>query len=158
VRVPSTAKKATRIPFFAASSMAPTARALAGRDLDDGSAQPELDQRLHVRPCRARETPDLRLQAGAQDEPDCFGVVFADAREARLDARDPRFIEFMRDLQLLLRAEHYADGLLAVAQGGVIERHHALRPKAAVRVQLAHPDFVAHVLAEAGQALTAFFP
>ena len=91
------------------------------RRLDHGRGHAELDERLEVGRHGAREAPHLGAQPGAGDELDRVPVVLRDAREARLDPLDPELVEQPRDLELLLRVEHDADGLLAVAQRRVVE-------------------------------------
>ena len=101
------------------------------RRLDHGRRHAELDERLEVGGDRAREAPHLRLQPGVRDELHRVPVVLRDAREAGLDAIDAELVEELRDLELLLRVEHDADRLLAVAERRVVE---ADAPAHAVRV------------------------
>ena len=107
-------------------------------DSIDRRAHAELDQSLDVGRHRAREAPDLSLEPGGEDELDRAAVVLGDAGEAGLDPVDAEDVERAGDLQLVLRREHDADGLLAVAQGRVVEPH---RPAAPERlVDAARPD------------------
>ena len=114
---------ALRIRSSIASRETPSAVELPVRDraLDHRGRDAELDERLHVGLDGAGEAPDLGAQAGADDELDRAPVVVGDAREARLDPIDAGGIERARDLELVLRHEHDADGLLAIAQRRVVE-------------------------------------
>ena len=108
------------------------------RRLDHRVADAELDERLEVGRHGTREAPDLGVQPGARDQLDRTPVVVGDARKAGFDAVDAEPVEQPRDLELLLGAEHDADGLLAVAQGRVVE---ADVPANRVRVvEAAGPD------------------
>ena len=91
------------------------------RRLDHRCADAELDEGLQVGGHRAREAPHLGAQAGARDELHRVPVVLRHARESRLDAIDAEVVEQARDLELLLRVEDDADGLLAVAQRRVVQ-------------------------------------
>src|SRR5581483_1413619 len=86
--------------------------------------------------------PHLRLEAGARDQLDRAPVVGGHAREARFDPLDAEPVEEARDLELLLRVEHDADGLLAVAQRRVVQTD-AAADRVAV-VQGAGPDQLGH--------------
>ena len=112
------------------------------RRLDHRRGHTELDERLEIRGNRTREAPDLRAEPGAGDQLHRVPVVLRHAREAGLDAVDAELVEQLRDLELLLGIEHDADGLLAVAQRGVVQ---ADAPAEAIAVvQSAGPD-LAHV-------------
>src|SRR5262249_47605276 len=82
---------------------------------------PELDERLDVGLDCAGKAPDLGAQPLVGDEPDGAGIVLGHAREARLDPFDPERVEQTRELELLLRIERDADGLLAVAECRVVQ-------------------------------------
>ena len=70
----------------------------------------------------AREKPQTSARKpGGGDQLDRLPVVVRDAREAGLDPVDPELVEQPGDLELLLRVEHDADRLLAVAQRRVVE-------------------------------------
>ena len=114
------------------------------RALDHRRLDAELDERLDVGGNRAREAPDLRAQTGVGDQPDRLGVLRRDAREAGLDPVDAGVVERTRDLELVLRAEDDADGLLAVAERRVVEADRAgrLRLECAA-VQVSGPDLLA---------------
>ena len=112
------------------------------RRLDHRGAHAELDERLEVGGDRAREAPDLGAQAGGGDQLDRAPVVVRDAGEARFDPVDPELVERARDLELLLRVEHDADRLLAVAERRVVQADRAAEAERVV--ELAGPDQVAH--------------
>ena len=97
------------------------------RRLDHRRRHAELDERLEVGGHGAREAPDLRAQPGGRDQLHRVPVVLRDAREPRLDAVDAELVEQLRDLELLLRVEHDADGLLAVAERRVVQPDAARR-------------------------------
>ena len=101
------------------------------RRLDHRRRDAELDERLEVGGHRTREAPDLARRPAAAISSTASPVVLRDAREAGLDAIDAELVEQPRDLELLLRVEHDADGLLAVAQRRVVE---ADAPADAVRI------------------------
>ena len=111
--------------------------------------QAELDQRLDVGRNRAREAPDLGVESCVADELDRARVVRGHAREAGLDPVDAEPVEQARDLELLLRVERHADGLLAVAERRVVEPDVPAWPVAErVGVQIAEVELVrrdAHV-------------
>ena len=124
--------------------------AVGDRRLDHGRGHPELDECLDIRGDRAREAPDLGFQASRGDELDRAPVVLGDAREAGLDPVDAELVEEACDLELLLGIKHDADGLLAVAQGGVVEPD---PPADAMRVvERAGPDQVLHRTTPSGKA------
>ncbi len=108
------------------------------RRLDHRVRDAELDERLEVGGHRAREAPHLGAQAGGRDQLDRAPVVVGDAREARLDPVDAELVEQAGDLELLLRVEHDADGLLAVAECRVVQAHVPVH--AVGVVQRAGPD------------------
>src|SRR5439155_14579025 len=81
----------------------------------------ELDERFEVGGNGTREAPDLRAQAGPRDQLHRVPVVLRDAREAGLDPVDAEAVQELRDLELLLRVEDDADGLLAVAKRRVVQ-------------------------------------
>ena len=164
-RVESTPKKATRIPCSTAKETAERMRSsIVSRETPSAASfpseiglsitealEPELDERLDVRLDGAREAPDLRLQAGLDDHPDRPRVVVGDAREPGLDAVDAGLGERRRDRELVLRREHDAHRLLAVAQGRVVEADRRVRLRLErVRVQVAGP----HLRAVDGHAAT----
>jgi hypothetical protein len=91
------------------------------RRLDHRGRHTQLHERLEVGRHRAREAPDLRSQSRLRDQLHGVPVVLGDAREPGLDALDAERVEEPRDLELLLRAEHDADGLLAVSQRRVVQ-------------------------------------
>ena len=62
----------------------------------------ELDERLHVCAHGAREAPDLRIEAGFENERDRARVVLGDAREPGLDAIDAGSRERACNLHFLL--------------------------------------------------------
>ena len=97
----------------------------------------------------AREKPQTSaLRPASRDEPDRLRVLCRDAREPGLDPVDAGIVEQPRDLELLLRAEHDADGLLAVAERRVVQADAAVD---AVRVvELAGPDQVGHATTPSG--------
>ena len=144
-RVESTPKNAAWMPCSAAKRIALVMRSsIFSRETPIASSfrseigdsitekrDAELDERLEVGGHRAREAPDLGVQAGLRDQLDRAPVVVGDAREAGLDPVDPELVEQPRDLELLLRVEHDADGLLAVAQRRVVEADAARRSRSA---------------------------
>ena len=91
----------------------------------------------------AREKPQTSASSPrAGDQLDRAPVVVRHAREPRLDPPDAEPVQQPRDLQLVLRAEHDAHRLLAVAQGRVVEPDAAAE---AVRVvDRAGPDEIGH--------------
>ena len=95
--------------------------AVRDRALDHRGPNAELDECLHVGGDGAREAPDLGAQAGSGNQLDRAPVVRGDAREAGFDAVDPGRVERACDLELVLRGEHDADRLLAVAKRRVVE-------------------------------------
>ena len=124
---------------------------IGDRALDHGGGQPELDERLDVRLDGARKPPDLGLQAGLDDHPDRPRVIVGHAREPGLDAVDAGVGERRRDRELVLRREHDAHRLLAVAQGRVVETHRRVRLRLErMGVQVAGP----HLRAVDGHAAT----
>src|SRR4051794_10202016 len=109
------------------------------RRLDHAGADAELRERLDVGLDRAGEAPDLSVETGVPDQLDGAPVVRGHAREARLDPLDAEPVEPARELELVLRSEHDADGLLAVTQRRVVEGDTRLEP---VRfVELPGPEF-----------------
>ena len=114
------------------------------RALDHGRADAEPDQLLDVGLHRPREAPDLGAQPGVRDQPDRLLVLRRDAREAGLDPVDARLVERVRDRELVLRREHDADCLLAVAQGRVVEADRVVRLRLEREaVEIARPDLLA---------------
>ena len=90
---------------------------LAGRHFDDRRLQAETHQFLDIAASSTREAPDLGvLQPGLQDERNGFAIFGGHLGESGFDAADAKLVQLLGDLQLLLRAEDDADGLLAVAQ------------------------------------------
>src|SRR5919201_881150 len=112
--------------------------AVADRRLDHARLQAELEERIDVGPDRAREAPDLGVEARVEDQAHGALVLGRDARKARLDTLDPEPVELPGDVELLLGVEHDADRLLAVAEGGVVEADLGLERRAAIDV--AGPD------------------
>ena len=112
------------------------------RRLDHRRLHAELDEELEVGRHRAREAPDLGLQARACDQLDSAPVVLGDTRESRLDPFDAEGVEQARDLELVLRREDDADGLLTVAQRRVVQTDAAA--DAVGVVERAGPDQVGH--------------
>ena len=110
--------------------------------LDHARLQAELDECLHVRLDRARETPDLRAQPRVEDQLHRAPIVVGHTRKAGLDPFDPELVETPRELELVLGTEHDADGLLAVAQRRVVEAD--LRAECEGVVQGACPELAAH--------------
>ena len=108
------------------------------RRLDHGRAHAELDERLQIGRDGAREPPDFRPQTGVRDQPDRVPIVLRDAWKAGLDAVDAELVERPRDLQLVLRVQHHADGLLAVPERRVVEADGAAEP--VIVVERARPD------------------
>ena len=106
--------------------------------LDDARGQPQLHERLHVGRHRAREAPHLGVEVGGCDAADRLAILVGDAREAGLDALDAERVDEPGDLQLVLGREHDADGLLAVAQGRVVEAD--LRGEAKAVVDRSGPE------------------
>ena len=114
------------------------------RALDHGRSDAKPDELLDVRLHRPRETPDLGAQPGVGDAPDRLLVVGRDAREARLDPVDPGVVERPCDRELVVRREHDADGLLAVAQRRVVEADGVVRLRLEREpVEIAGPDLLA---------------
>ena len=108
------------------------------RRFDHARLNTELDEGLDVRLHRAREAPDLGVQAGVANQLDRAPVVFRNPWETGFDALDPELVETARELELVLGTEHHADGLLAVAERRVVEAD--LRVEAMGIVQLAGPE------------------
>src|SRR3954447_6953604 len=108
------------------------------RRFDHRRAHAQLDQRFQVGGHGAGESPDLGIEPGVGDQLHGVPVVLRDPREAGLDPVDPEPVEQPRDLELLLRVEHDADRLLAVAERRVVETDRAA--EAVAVVQLAGPD------------------
>ena len=132
---------------------------IGDRALDHRRLHAELDERLDVGRHRTGEAPDLGAQTGAGDQPDRFGVLRRDAREPRLDPVDACVVERARDLELVLRAEDDADGLLAVSERRVVEPDRAGRLRLErPPVQVAGPDLVAvdhaHLTMPSGKRLS----
>src|SRR3990170_1450414 len=118
--------------------------AVRDRALDHRRADAELDEGLDVGLHGTREAPDLGVETGGGDQLDRLPVVLGDAREARLDAVDADCVERPCDLELVLGAEHDADRLLAVAQGGVVQADRTVRLRIeGVPVDVARPDLAA---------------
>ena len=114
------------------------------RALDDRRAHPQLGEQLDVRLHGAREAPDLGSQAGVCDQPDRLRVLGGDARETCLDPVDARFVKGASDRELVLRREHDADRLLAVAKGRVVQADRGVRLRLErALIQLARPELVA---------------
>ena len=84
------------------------------------------------------------LQPRAQNQRNRLGVFGGNLRKARFDATDSQFVELPGDLQLLLRTEDDADGLLAVAKSSVVEtdgsRAIEFRTHIRPRIEFAGPD------------------
>ena len=102
----------------------------------------ELDERLEVGRHGAGEAPDLGAQTGGRDQLDRLPVVVGDARETGLDPVDAELVEQLCDLELLVRVEHHADRLLAVAQRRVVQAD--LSPDRVRVVQRPGPDQLRH--------------
>ena len=119
-------------------------RELAVRDraLDHRRLHAELDERLDVRPHRAREAPDLGVEPGLEDQRDRARVVLGHAREAGLDAVDAGSRRARVAISSFCSGDKYdADGLLAVAQRRVVETDGDARLRLErLRVQVAGPD------------------
>ena len=104
----------------------------------------ELCEQLDVGLHRAGKAPHLGAEARVCDQPDRLCVLLRDAREAGLDPVDARVVEGARDRKLVLRREDDADGLLAVAEGRVVETDGRVRLRLErAPVQLARPQLVA---------------
>ena len=93
----------------------------AGGSFDDGGAGAEAQKFVHIGANGAGEAPDFGFKAGVGDEFERFGVVGGDARKAGFDALDAERIQRAGDFQFLRRGKNDADGLLAVAERGVVE-------------------------------------
>src|SRR5262249_47661232 len=119
------------------------------RRLDHRGLDAELDEELEVGRHSPGETPDLGLQARAGDQLDGAPIVLRDARESGLDPSDPEAVEQPRDLELLLGREDDADGLLAVAQRGVVEADVAT--DCVTVIERAGPDQVGHRTTPSGK-------
>src|SRR5262249_27378220 len=78
----------------------------------------------------------------ALDQLDRAPVLCGHAREPTLDPIDAELVEQTSDLELLLRVEDDADGLLPVAERRVVEAD--VPADAHLVVQLPGPDLVAH--------------
>jgi hypothetical protein len=117
---------------------------IGDRRLDHRVLHAELHERLEIGRHRAREAPDLRAEPGGGDQAHGLPVVLGDPWEARLDAVDPELVEEPCNLQLLLRVEHHADGLLAVAQRRVVQAD--VSADAVAVVHGARPDELAHAV------------
>ena len=81
----------------------------------------ELDEHVDVGLHGAREPPHLGAQARPRRSARPHGSRRPRRGEPGLDPVDPRRVERLRDLELLLRREDDADRLLAVAQRRVVE-------------------------------------
>ena len=112
------------------------------RRLDHRGGDAKLDERLHVGRDRAREAPDLGVQPGGRDQLDGAPVVVGHAREARLDAVHAERVEQAGDLELPLRVEYDADGLLPIAERRVVEADAPADPMRIV--DRSGPDQVLH--------------
>ena len=113
------------------------------RALDHRGRHAQLDERLHVGLDGAGEAPDLGLEPGRRDELDGTPVVRGDARKPCLDPIDARSIERPRDLQLVFRRQHDADGLLAIPQRRVVQADGDVRLRIErLLVEAARPDLV----------------
>jgi hypothetical protein len=82
------------------------------------------------------------MQTGVPDQLDGTPVFVGDARKSRLDALHAQVVERASDGELLLRIEHYADGLLAVPQGRIVEADGAADVHRLV--EASRPDALAH--------------
>jgi hypothetical protein len=91
------------------------------RRLDHARADAELDERFDVGLDGAREAPDLGGETGVADQLDGAPVVRGHTRKAGLDPLDAELVQPSRQLELVLGREDDADGLLAVAQRGVVK-------------------------------------
>ena len=91
--------------------------------LDHRRAQPELEYRVDVVRHRSGEAPELCPQPSGDDQLDRASVVIGDTREPDFDPVDAELVDEPGDLELLLGAEHHADGLLAVPQRRVVQTH-----------------------------------
>ena len=99
------------------------------RRLDHREADAELDERLEVGGHRAREAPDLGAQPGrAISSTACQSSSETRGKPASIRSI-AELVEEPRDLELLVRVEHDADRLLAVAQRRVVETDAARRSR-----------------------------
>ena len=110
------------------SRVTPSAASLASRDrrLDHARLHAELDQRLYVGGDRAREAPDLGVEAGAGDQLDRVASRPAETRGKPASIRSIPSASIARaSSSFCSRVEDDADGLLAVAQRRVVEADRA---------------------------------
>ena len=110
--VPGSELTALRMRASISSGATPYAFSLRSETAPRSPGEPEAerDECLDVGLNRAREAPDLGVEAGLRDQPDGSRVVVRHARESGLDAVDPELVEEPRDLELLVGAERNADG------------------------------------------------
>src|SRR4029077_12920069 len=91
------------------------------RRFDHARTHSELDESLDVRLDRARETPDLGVQACVADQLYGTPVVLRDTRKAGFDSLDPESVEPSCKVELVVGSEDDADGLLAVSERRIVE-------------------------------------
>src|SRR5215213_4701162 len=107
-------------------------------------ALPIFEQSLHVGAQGAREAPDLGAETCLLDQLDRAAILRRHARKPCLDPVDPKVVEPVSDLELLLGIEHDPDRLFAVAKRGVVQANGAADRDLVVDVpgpdrRIAHP-------------------
>ena len=141
-RVPSTPKYATVIPLPEANETASRIRSsIDSRDTPSAASfASEIGDSITLAPtpsstsastsaATAREKPQTSASSPAfGDQLHGLPVVRRRAREAGLDPLDAECVDRACELELLLRVEHDADGLLAVPERRVVEADRAADP------------------------------
>src|SRR4029077_15311042 len=94
---------------------------IGDRRLDHARSDPELHESLDVGLDRARETPDLGIQACVADQLDGAPVVLRDTRKAGFDSLDPESVKPSGQPEAVVGGEDDAYGLLAVSERRVVE-------------------------------------
>ena len=94
---------------------------VAGRHADGHGVDAAVDRVPDVVDHGAVPGEDRRVEPELDDLRDGLLLVAAHRRDADLDLVDAHLVEQLGDADLLVVAEHDAGGLLAVAQGGVVD-------------------------------------